>query len=140
MGICLHSIISPVLRKFIDPVVQSLYKNLRKSHRIDSQTHPNVLLRYPQQAQQKRFKLNYESINKNRQHGKRTTLFDYKVKDAVDLSKLFVLPNMAHYSGFNESCDSSALRGLIINIDYKFQPPLKLVADRVNIYFSETMC
>ena len=67
-------------------------------------------------------------------------LFDYKVKDAVDLSKLFILPHMAHYSGFNESCDSSVLLGLIINIDFKFQQPLKLVADKVGLQGPKKCC
>ena len=141
VGICLHSIISPVLRTFIGPVMKKLYKKLKKSHSIDTQTHPNVLLEYPQPPQPKRYKLNYESINNNRQHGKKgQKLFDYKVKDALDLSKLFILPHMAHYSGFDESCDSSVLLGLLINIDYKFQPPLKLAADKVGFQLQNKFC
>ena len=134
VGICLHSVISPVLRKFIEPVVKKLYKKLKKGHRIDTQTYPNVLLEYPQPPHPKPYKLNYESINNNSQHGKKrqkATLFDYKVTNDVDLSKLFILPHMAHYSGFNDSCDSSVLLGLIINLDYKFQQPLKVVAEKV---------
>ena len=131
VGICLHGIIPPVLRKFIGPVVKKLYKKFKKSHSIDTQTHPNVLPEYPQPPQPKRYKLNYESINNNHQHGKKgQRFFDYKVKDAVELSKLFILPHMAHYSGFNESCDSSVLLGLLINID-TFQRPLQLTADKV---------
>ena len=122
-----------MLRKFIGPVVTKLYKKLKKYQSIDTQTHPNVLLEYPQPPQPKPYKLNYESINNNCHHAKKrqkATLFDYKVKDAVNLSKLFIQPHMAHYSGFNESCDSSVLLGLLINID-KFQRPLQLAADKV---------
>ena len=132
VGICLHSIISPVLRKLIDPVITNFYKTLKKSHKIDSQTHPNILRTFPLPPAPRGYNLNYESINNNRQHGKNKRLFDYKVKDPVDLSRLFVLPHMAYYTGFNETCDSSALLGLILNVD-QFQQPLKLVADQVCI-------
>ena len=132
VSICLHSIISPVLRKFIDPVITNFYKTLKKSHKIDIQTQPYILRTFPLPPAPRGYNLNYESINNNRQHGKNKGLFDYKVKDPIDLSRLFVLPHMAHYTGFNETCDSSALLGLILNVD-QFQQPLKLVADQVCI-------
>lgn len=127
VGICLHSVIAPVLRKYIDPVIGNLYNKVKNTHRIDTQTYPNVLSNYPAPNG---YRLNYESVNNNRQHGKNKRLFDYTVKDPVDFSKLFILPHMAHYTGFNETCDSSALLGLLVNIDH-FQQPLKTAADKV---------
>ena len=127
VGICLHTILSPVLRSYVDPVITKLFKNLKKSNKIDSQTLPAVLQKYPVPNG---YTLNYKSINNNRRHGKNRKNFDYKVKDAIDCSKLFLLPYMAHYTGFNDTCDSSALLGLLINID-NFQQPLKGVAEKV---------
>ncbi|CAG2243217.1 unnamed protein product [Mytilus edulis] len=49
--------------------------------------------------------------------GNRAPNYDYKVQNAVDLSKLFLETRMAHYKGFDESCDSSALLGIIVSID-----------------------
>ncbi|XP_063405869.1 uncharacterized protein LOC134689832 [Mytilus trossulus] len=60
--------------------------------------------------------LNYDSINNNKAtRGYRT--YDYKVQNAVDLSKLFLQTHMANYTAFDETCDSSALLGMIVNID-----------------------
>lgn len=42
--------------------------------------------------------------------------YDYRVQNPVDLSKLFLLTNMTHYKDINDSCDSSAVLGLIVNI------------------------
>jgi hypothetical protein len=45
--------------------------------------------------------LNYESVNENKQkYGTRKQQYDYKITDAVEFSKLFLLPNMAHYAKF----------------------------------------
>ena len=130
VGICLQIVISPVLRRYVDPAFTKLYKKLKKSNKLDIQTYPNVLEKYPWPNG---YALNYESINNNRRHGRNRNNFDYKVTTAVDLSKLFLQPHMAHYTGFNDTCDSSALLGLIINID-KFQQPLTGIADKVCIY------
>jgi hypothetical protein len=42
-------------------------------------------------------------------YGTRKQQYDYKITDAVEFSKLFLLPNMAHYTKFDSKCDSSAL-------------------------------
>lgn len=59
--------------------------------------------------------LNYEAINNNKHLGlKQQSRFNYRVKDSVDLSKLFLQTNFAQYTGFDDSCDLSALLGIII--------------------------
>lgn len=58
--------------------------------------------------------------------------YDYKVTNHVDLSKLFLQPNMTNYSAIDASCDSSALLGLVINIS-SFQPAVQADASKVNI-------
>ncbi|CAG2192660.1 unnamed protein product [Mytilus edulis] len=57
-------------------------------------------------------------------------MYDYTIKSAVDLSKLFLPTHMAHYTGFDDTCDISALLGLIINID-KFPQIVKSDAEEV---------
>lgn len=49
--------------------------------------------------------------------GRKTEQYNYKVQNAVDFSKLFLPLNIAHYTAFDEACDSSALLGIIINVN-----------------------
>ncbi|XP_071150632.1 uncharacterized protein [Mytilus edulis] len=136
VGICLHSIISPLLRKYADPILRNLYNSLVSSDTIDTQGYNRYLRKYPASN---RYFLNYDSINNNNSVPKKKIYnkwindyqnFDYKVASHVDLSKLFLQPNMAHYSGFNESCDSSALLGLVINIS-SFPPIIQTDAEKM---------
>ncbi|XP_063412635.1 uncharacterized protein LOC134695341 [Mytilus trossulus] len=136
VGICLHSIISPLLRKFVDPIVSNLYNSLVSSDSIDTQVHPSYLKKYPARN---RYFLNYESINKNRRVPKKNInnkwlndyqKYDYKVMSHVELSKLFLQPNMVHYSAIDESCDASALLGIITNIS-SFTPAVQTDAEKI---------
>lgn len=122
VGICLHSIISPLLRKYVDPIVSNLYNVLVSRKSFDTQSFNGHLEKEPPSN---KYFLNYESINNNMgvpKIKKYNTLvkdyqkYDYKVRSHVDFSKLFLQPNMALYSAFDDSCDSSALLGMIINI------------------------
>ncbi|VDI67910.1 Hypothetical predicted protein [Mytilus galloprovincialis] len=114
VGICLHTILSPSLRKYVDPVVTNLYSALKLSDQIDIQTQTKYLRKYGAAN----FYLNYEAINNNKAtHGHRSVLYDYRVHNAVDLSKLFLQTHMSHYTTFDEACDSSALLGMINKID-----------------------
>lgn len=125
VGICLHSVISPTLRTFITPVLDTLYNSLVVSDNIDKQTYSTHLKKYvPTKTN-----LNYEAINTNStklvRNVKQYMQYDYKVYNAVDLSKLFVQTFMAHYTAIDDSCDSSALLGIIINILPSLQYPAK---------------
>ncbi|CAC5377155.1 unnamed protein product [Mytilus coruscus] len=127
VGICLHSVISPALRKYIVPILTKLFHKLSIQYRIDTQTYPKYLQKYPTTNAF----LNYEAANNNKAvYGNQRAKYDYAIKNAVDLSKLFILTHMTHYTGFDEKCDSSALLGLIINID-QFPPVVKSVAENV---------
>lgn len=123
VGICLHSVISPLLRKHVDPEVYTLYKSLVTSHSIDTQMYPTYVGKYPTT-----FCLNYGSINKNRNVPKNNK--NYKVTSHVDFSKLFLQPHMAQYSGIDETCDSSALLGIIINMSL-FSQSVQTGAEKV---------
>ncbi|CAC5391178.1 unnamed protein product [Mytilus coruscus] len=136
VGICLHSIISPLLRKYADPIVSNLYSCLVSSDSIDTQGYHRYLNKYPAAN---RYLFNYESINNNRNVPKKKInnkwindyqAYDYKVTSHVDLSKLFLQPSMAHYSAIDESCDLSALLGMVINIS-SFQPVVQSDAEKI---------
>ena len=111
VGICLHTILSPALRTFVQSVLTQFYNDLKASYQIHIQSSTNFLQRYPSTNTL----LRYQNINNN--DGRQPSQYDFKVRNPVDLSKLFLLTHMAHYTGFNDSCDSSALLGLVVNID-----------------------
>ncbi|XP_076086847.1 uncharacterized protein LOC143057428 [Mytilus galloprovincialis] len=118
IGICLHDILSPVLRKYIESEINQLYTSLVTSNNINAQLYNNGFLeRYPPSSNG--YRLNYETINNNKAFYKgQVKLYDYKVQNAVDFSKLFLQQlTIAHYTAFDESCDSSALLAILINVD-----------------------
>lgn len=116
VGICLHSVLSPALRQYVALNMTKMYKTLKKSHKIDVQIYPNILQKYPVAR-----KLNYEAVNNNRSvlfRGKNDyPNYDYKIQNPVDLSKLFLNTQMAQYTGFDETCDSSVLLNIIMFSD-----------------------
>ncbi|CAG2251620.1 unnamed protein product [Mytilus edulis] len=130
VGICLHSVLSPALRKYVDPILSVFHNDLVLYHKIDMQIYPAHLKRDPYTG----IFLNYDIVNNNKvNYGKNIAKYDYTIKDAVDLSKLFLQSHIALYTGFDETCDSSALLGLILNIA-KFDPVIKADADNVRKY------
>ncbi|XP_052081268.1 uncharacterized protein LOC127719286 isoform X2 [Mytilus californianus] len=113
VGICLHTVITPVLREYILPILIKLYYRLTIKCQIEKQTYPFQL-----KTDLSGIYLNYKTINMNKDiFGKRTNLYDYRVQNPVDLSKLFLQTHMAKYQAIDDSCDSSALLGIIININ-----------------------
>lgn len=97
------------------------YKELNTNYRIVSQTYPNHLQKDPHTG----VHLNYGAVNdNNKNHGNKKAKYDYTINNAADLSKLFLQTFMAHYTAFDEACDSSALLGSISKIA-KFDPVIK---------------
>lgn len=116
IGICLHTIVSPILRQYIESEITKLYNSLVASNHINSQLYNGYLQRFPPGGTG--YYLNYEMINNNKaSYQRQTKLFNYRVNNAVDFSKLFLQSNIAQYTAFDESCDSSALLGIIINVN-----------------------
>lgn len=127
VGICLHMILSPLLREYVDKVMKQMYNSFVTSDQINTQSYPVYLKNY---LPSNTF-LNYEVINNNKAlFGRGEKLYNYKVLNAVDFSKLFLQTHMAQYTAFDESCDSSALLGLIINVD---QFPSMIQTDALNV-------
>lgn len=98
---------------------------------IHNQVYPKHLRKYPPTNT---WDLNYEAVNNNRSIGKRQIAsYNYDIQNEVDFSKLFLGTNMTNYTGFDHTCDSSALLGLLINID-KFPSNVKKVAEKVSMF------
>ncbi|XP_071178329.1 uncharacterized protein [Mytilus edulis] len=124
VGICMNTVLIPALRKYVVPILTVLYNELTRYHNIDTQI-------YPTHYQPTNRFLNYGAVNNNKaRFGKKQAMYDYTIKSVVDLSKLFLPTHMAHYTGFDETCDISALLGMIINID-KFPQIVKSDAEEV---------
>ena len=134
VGICLHSVLSPALRKYVPVVVSQLYSQLKLSDQIDKQKYPNQLAKYKPTNKE----LNYEAINNNAavpkvNRRKDVKNYNYDVTSDVDLTKLFMPTSMTHYTGFDDTCDASALLGIIVNID-TFPSMVKTIAEQVIFY------
>ncbi|CAG2209520.1 unnamed protein product [Mytilus edulis] len=125
VGICLHTIISPILRTYVVPVVTKLCYSLTSRNKIHKQTYGSHLERYAPTNTQ----LNYQAINNNKTKRNKAQ-YDYRVRSAVDLSRLFLQTHMAHFTAFDDSCDSSALLGIIVNID-RFSPVVQANAKKI---------
>ncbi|VDI01052.1 Hypothetical predicted protein [Mytilus galloprovincialis] len=131
IGISIQLVLSPTLRKYTEPFVHSLYNSIQHAHGIQTQTYPSQLKQEPNSTRA----LNYEAINNNhlitrgRGHPD-ISKYDYKVINHVELSKLFLQTFMTQYTAFDETCDLSALFGMIINID-KFPQTVKNVVSKV---------
>ncbi|XP_063412640.1 uncharacterized protein LOC134695346 [Mytilus trossulus] len=111
VGICLQTIISPVLRKYADDEVNSLYESLKSSNSINTNDNRPCIDKY----RTNKYKLNFKSINNNWEVHKNS--YNYTVTSHVDLSKLFLLPTYACYTAIDESCDLTALLSIVININ-----------------------
>ena len=121
-----------MLREFVAPALQHLYDTLVKSCHIDTQLYPNYIKKHPATNTNE---LNYQSINSNKKikgPSNNNSSYDYKVGNPVELSKLFLATNMALYTGFDESCDTSALLGILEKIDV-FDPAIRRAAEQVLI-------
>ncbi|CAC5366487.1 unnamed protein product [Mytilus coruscus] len=130
VGICLHNVVSPALRECVSKSMNLEFNTLKKSDKIDIQCYPNQLKCYKGTVH-----LNYEAINNNRivrsGRNKDYQNYDYKIQNPVEFSKLFLNANMAQYTGFDETCDSSALLNIITCSDTSV---LGQLADKVSFY------
>ncbi|CAC5425504.1 unnamed protein product [Mytilus coruscus] len=121
VGICLHSVISPALRRYVVSILTVLYNELTLKLNIDTQTYPA----HSKQYQPTNAYLNYEAVNNNKaMYIYQKAKYDYTIKSVVDLSKLFLQTHMTHFTDFDDTRDSSAVLGLIVNID-KFPSVVK---------------
>ncbi|KAL9957641.1 hypothetical protein ACROYT_G034562 [Oculina patagonica] len=110
IGVCLNRLLLPVLRDFAGREISKHYTSLKSSKGIDTQVFG------PHLTHDGTYKLNYGSINNNwGTHKRKERLYDYKVTSDVDLAKLFLEPHMAKFTGFDNTCDMSAVLGILGN-------------------------
>lgn len=127
VGICLHTVVAPVLRQYVSKFMDQIYNTLIQTpDKINTQVYPNYLKFYPKTGT--RHNLNYEAVNNNINAPRLKKPKDYKIYNPVEFSKLFLATNMAKYVGFDETCDSSALLNIIGRSDTS---PIGTVADEV---------
>ena len=113
VGICLTKVLAPVVRKVLKNEMRIwLHHLLKPPDEIDKQTFRTFKKKLPPS----RLQLQYKNINNNNVH-KSLSAYDYAVKDALSLTKLFVQPFMAMFTGFNESMDMSAVLAVMCEAD-----------------------
>ena len=112
-GICLNKLLTPVLRTVLGQHIPLWYNNLCiLPNPINKQTYKKHATKLPHST----VELNYGNINKNH-HKSAYSAYDYDVKDPESLAKLFVLPFMAKFTGFDQTMDLSVALNLIAETD-----------------------
>lgn len=111
-GICLHKLLTPLLRTILKRKMSIWYNKLCLPPRqINAQTYKKHLQKLPPSKKE----LNYGNINSNSKLKK--SAYDYDVKDPESLAKLFVQPFMAKFSGFDQTMDLSAVLSIMCEAD-----------------------
>jgi hypothetical protein len=109
IGICLTKVLTPALRDVLANEMPIWYQSLLlPPYQIDKQAFGGQAKTLPPS----KFNLNYESVNNNSTLRK-TSSYDYGVKDPVSLAKLFMKPFMASFTGFDQTMDTSAALSIV---------------------------
>ena len=109
IGLCFTKVIAPALRKVLASELQNWHNILCKPpNDIDKQVRGKYMRTLPPSG----FHLNYKSINNN---NKSRGGYDFAVKDALSLAKLFMQPHMAKCTGFDDTMDMSAILAVMCN-------------------------
>jgi hypothetical protein len=109
IGVCLTKVLTPALRNVLATEIPKWHQILCQSPtKIDKQ----VFGRHEEKLHPSTLNLNYKSINNNGPPLK-PSAFDYEVKDPLSLAKLFVIPFMSKFTGFDETMDISAVFSVI---------------------------
>ena len=105
VGICLNTVLAPVLRNKVKAELDNWHYRLCQP---PDNIHKQVPTHYKKNLSPSKHPLQYKNINNN-SSCKLPKNYDYAVKDSLSLAKLFLLPHMAHFTGFDETMDMSAL-------------------------------
>ena len=109
IGVCLTKVLTPALRNILATEIPNWHQVLcQPPTEIDKQ----VYGRHKIQLNPSTLDLNYKNINNN--HTLRSPrAFNYAVTDSLSLAKLFVLPFMSKFTGFDQTMDISAVLSVI---------------------------
>ena len=112
VGICLTKVLTPALRDVLAKEMPKWYQSLLfPPSEVDKQTFKKHMKNFSPHS---KFSLNYDSINNNfALHKSSHSKYDYAVKDALSLAKLFMKPFMASFTGFDQTMDTSAVLSVI---------------------------
>ena len=109
IGVCLTKVLTPALRNVLATGIPKWHHVLcQPPTEIDKQVYRGRKVRLNPST----LHLNYKSINNNDVH-RSPRAFDYAVRDPLSLAKLFVLPSMSKFTGFDETMDISAVLSVI---------------------------
>ena len=109
IGVCLTKVLAPALRDVLATEIPKWHKLLCQP---PTEINKQVRGRHKIQLNPSTLELNYKNINNN--HTLRSPrAFNYAVTDPLSLAKLFVLPFMSKFTGFNETMDISAVLSVI---------------------------
>ena len=109
VGICLTKVLTPALRNVVATELQSWYNLLCQP---PVEIHKQSYSKHKKTLPPLTITLNYKNINNNK--GKSPRAYDYSVQDDLSLAKLFVQPFMAHFTGFDQTMDMSAVLTVMI--------------------------
>jgi hypothetical protein len=126
IGICLNKILASGLRKVIAEEFQDWYNILTQPPtEIYKQVFGSEIRKRPRST----FSLQYKNINGNVHIS--PSEYDYAVKDPLSLAKLFVVPSMAMFTGFDETMDLNAVLTVMIEADPFVKCGAAVLAKRV---------
>ena len=111
IGVCLNKVIAPALRKVLQNELDKWYNVLCKP---PDEINKQYFRKHKGRLPPSKFPLNYKSINNNEKIS-HARAYDFQVKDSLSLAKLFLKPNMAKFTGFDETMDMSAILGVMCN-------------------------
>ena len=110
IGIVLHTVLTPALRKYIDAKMQRFYHTLNKECNLNAQTHKKHHKKDPHGNS----KFFYENINENGLQNKKAFTYDYKIKDHNGLAKLYLQPHMVKFEKVSDgSFDASSALSIL---------------------------
>ena len=127
VGICLNTVLAPVLREIVKTELDKWHHHLcQPPDEIDKQ----IATCYKKNLSSSKHPLQYKNINNN-SSCKLPKNYDYAVKDSLSLAKLFLQPHMAHFTGFDETVDMSALLTIMGEADPFVSSSVAVEAKRV---------
>ena len=127
IGNVLHTELTPALRKYIDTKMQNFYQTLNTKSNLRVQTYGKHHKKDPNGSN----KFFYENINGNAVQSKKSSSYDYKIKDHNDLAKLYLQPRMVKFDKISDGSFDASSALSILSTASCFQTTLQDAAREV---------